>query len=198
MAARVFGIDNGIETQIDAHVGTPVMIRLTYRPLPSRKRLPAARAIASSQAFCWIAELASASAGPEARMVPFFVQIKCQLGKSYEVANELADAEIASEIYSTAGDFDLLVKFYVEEGTDIGHFVNEKVQTIPGIQDTRTILTFKAFGALIRSRSAGLRRARARCRPSWRSRQITNRPAPAMIAGADEARARSALRRTPR
>jgi DNA-binding Lrp family transcriptional regulator len=82
---------------------------------------------------------------PEARMVPFFVQIKCQLGQSYEVANKLADAEIASEIYSTAGDFDLLVKFYVEDKTDIGHFVNEKVQTIPGIQDTRTIITFKAF-----------------------------------------------------
>ena len=78
-------------------------------------------------------------------MVPFFIQIKCQLGKSYQVANELADAEIASEIYSTAGDFDLLVKFYVEDGTDIGHFVNEKVQTIPGIVDTRTIITFKAF-----------------------------------------------------
>jgi DNA-binding Lrp family transcriptional regulator len=84
-------------------------------------------------------------AGPEARMVAFFVQIKCHLGKSYEVANKLADTEIASEIYSTAGDFDLLVKFYVEPNTDIGHFVNEKVQTIPGIQDTRTIITFKAF-----------------------------------------------------
>jgi DNA-binding Lrp family transcriptional regulator len=81
----------------------------------------------------------------ERRVVPFFVQIKCQLGKSYAVANALADAEIASEIYSTAGDFDLLVKFYVEQGTDIGHFVNEKVQTVPGIQDTRTIITFKAF-----------------------------------------------------
>lgn len=80
-------------------------------------------------------------------MVPFFVQIKCQLGKSYEVANALADREIASEIYSTAGNFDLLVKFYVEKGQDIGHFVNEKVQTIPGIQDTHTIITFKAFSA---------------------------------------------------
>ena len=78
-------------------------------------------------------------------MVPFFVQIKCELGKSYEVANKLADAEIASEIYSTAGEFDLLAKFYVEEGVDIGHFINEKVQTLPGIQDTRTIITFKAF-----------------------------------------------------
>ncbi len=78
-------------------------------------------------------------------MTPFFVQIKCQLGKSYQVANELADSEIASEIYSTAGEFDLLVKFYVEQGTDIGRFINGKVQTIPGIQDTRPIITFKAF-----------------------------------------------------
>ena len=78
-------------------------------------------------------------------MVPFFVQIKCQLGKSYEVANRLADAEIASEIYSTAGEFDLLIKVYVDAGTDIVHFVNEKVQVVPGIQDTRTIITFKAF-----------------------------------------------------
>jgi DNA-binding Lrp family transcriptional regulator len=78
-------------------------------------------------------------------MIPFFVQIKCKLGKSYEVANKLADAEIASEIYSTAGEFDLLVKFYAEPGIDIGHFVNEKVHPIPGIQDTRTIITFKAF-----------------------------------------------------
>jgi len=78
-------------------------------------------------------------------MKPFFVQIKCQLGKSYEVANKLAEAEIASEVYSTAGDFDLLVKFYVNDDDDIGHFVNEKVQTVAGIQDTRTIITFKAF-----------------------------------------------------
>jgi DNA-binding Lrp family transcriptional regulator len=78
-------------------------------------------------------------------MIPFFVQIKCHLGKSYEVANKLADAEIASEIYSTAGDYDLLVKFYVDDKADIGHFVNEKVQTISGILDTRTIITFKAF-----------------------------------------------------
>ena len=93
--------------------------------------------------FCWIA--GAASRRREKRVIPFFVQIKCHLGKAYSVANALADAEIASEIYSTAGDFDLLVKFYVEHGTDIGHFVNDKVQTIPGILDTRTIITFKAF-----------------------------------------------------
>ena len=79
-------------------------------------------------------------------MVPFFIQIKCKLGQSYVVANAIAEAEIASEIYSTAGHYDLLVKFYVENDVDIGHFVNERVQTIPGIQDTHTIITFKSFG----------------------------------------------------
>ena len=80
-------------------------------------------------------------------MTPFFIQIKCELGKAYQVANELAEAEIASEIYSTAGDYDLLVKFYVDAGTDIGHFVNEKVHCIAAIKDTYMIITFKAFTA---------------------------------------------------
>ena len=79
-------------------------------------------------------------------MVPFFVQIKCQLGKSYEVANKLADAEIASEIYSTAGDFDLLAKFYVETVDRYRSFRRAKGSDHPGIADTRTIITFKAFG----------------------------------------------------
>jgi len=78
-------------------------------------------------------------------MIPFFVLIKTQLGRCYDVANALADAEIASEIYSTAGDYDLLAKFYVDNETDIGHFVAEKVQVLEGISDTKTIITFKAF-----------------------------------------------------
>lgn len=78
-------------------------------------------------------------------MVPFFVLIKCQLGQSYKVAGAIADAEIASEIYSTAGDYDLLAKFYVSPTEDIGHFVNERLHAIPGIHDTKTIVTYKAF-----------------------------------------------------
>ncbi len=78
-------------------------------------------------------------------MRAFFVQIKCDLGQSYAVATAIADAEIASEIYSTAGGFDLLVKFYLEENEDVGRFVADKVQGIAGIRDTYTIVTFKAF-----------------------------------------------------
>jgi DNA-binding Lrp family transcriptional regulator len=78
-------------------------------------------------------------------MQTFFVKIKCQLGKTYEVATALADAEIASEIYSVAGEYDILAKFHIDDEVDIGHFVGSKVQLIQGIQDTRTMITFKAF-----------------------------------------------------
>jgi DNA-binding Lrp family transcriptional regulator len=75
----------------------------------------------------------------------FFVKIKCDLGKTYAVATALADAEIASEIYSVAGEYDILAKFHIDDEVDVGHFVGEKVQIIPGIRDTRTMITFKAF-----------------------------------------------------
>ena len=78
-------------------------------------------------------------------MKPFFVQIKCELGKAYDVATAIADAEIASEIYSTAGGFDLLVKFYLTDGEDVGRFINEKLHCIAGVKDTYTLVTFRAF-----------------------------------------------------
>ena len=78
-------------------------------------------------------------------MQTFFVEIKCALGRTYEVASALAEAEIASEIYSIAGDYDILAKFYLGGDADIGHFVGDKVQPIAGIVDTKTIITFKAF-----------------------------------------------------
>ncbi|ACB95604.1 Lrp/AsnC ligand binding domain-containing protein [Beijerinckia indica] len=78
-------------------------------------------------------------------MQTFFVEIKCALGRTYDVANALAQAEIASEIYSIAGRYDILAKFYVGPDVDIGRFIGENLHGLEGIVDTRTIITFKAF-----------------------------------------------------
>jgi DNA-binding Lrp family transcriptional regulator len=83
--------------------------------------------------------------GGNSLMQVFFVEIKCALGRTYEVADALAQAEIASEIYSIAGNYDILAKFYVESDVDIGHFIGGKIHSIAGISDTRTIIAFKAF-----------------------------------------------------
>lgn len=79
-------------------------------------------------------------------MRAIFVQIKCEMGQSYKVAQEAADqiTEL-SEMYSTSGQYDLLGKFYLEPDQDIGMFVTEQIQTLPGVKDTYTLITFNAF-----------------------------------------------------
>ena len=79
-------------------------------------------------------------------MQTIFVQIKCELGQSYRVAEELVEIDGVSEVYSISGPYDLLVKCYVADDGDVGHFVNNQVQSVPGIRDTLTIITFNAFG----------------------------------------------------
>ncbi|MEL7254582.1 MAG: Lrp/AsnC ligand binding domain-containing protein [Pseudomonadota bacterium] len=74
-----------------------------------------------------------------------FVNIRCKAGTSYRVAEEIALREIHSELYSTSGPFDLLLKLYIPEGDDVGHFINEQLLDIDGIERTETTLTFKAF-----------------------------------------------------
>ncbi len=79
-------------------------------------------------------------------MRPVFVQLRCIPGQTYEVADELYKREIASELYSTSGDYDLLLKVYIDETkTDIGKFVSENIASVPGIVRSLTTLTFKAF-----------------------------------------------------
>lgn len=79
-------------------------------------------------------------------MQTIFVMVKCELGRSYDVAGEAVETvEQVSEVHSTSGQYDLLMKCFLPEGEDIGHFVVSRLQTIPGVRDTFTLITFKAF-----------------------------------------------------
>jgi DNA-binding Lrp family transcriptional regulator len=78
-------------------------------------------------------------------MTCIFLQIRCAPGKTYEVADAILLKEIHSEMYSTSGDFDLLLKIYVPEDADVGRFINDTISPIPGIERTLTTLTFSAF-----------------------------------------------------
>lgn len=74
-----------------------------------------------------------------------FVQFRCQPGKTYEVAREVYDREIVSEMFSTSGDWDLIAKVYIPDGQDVGHYLSERLFDVPGISRTLTTMTFKAF-----------------------------------------------------
>jgi DNA-binding Lrp family transcriptional regulator len=73
------------------------------------------------------------------------VLVKTELGQTYEVANSLLETERISEVYSISGQYDILLKCYIDDKTDIGRFVTESIQTISGIKDTFTLIAFKAF-----------------------------------------------------
>jgi DNA-binding Lrp family transcriptional regulator len=78
-------------------------------------------------------------------MKPIFVQLQCAPGKTYEVADAIYQTELVSELYSTSGEYDLLLKVYLAEDEDIGKFINDNIASIPGIVRSLTTLTFKAF-----------------------------------------------------
>ena len=78
-------------------------------------------------------------------MKTIFVNVKCKLGRGYEVANTIAELEGVSEVYSTSGKYDLLIKCYISSEQDEGRFVIERIQKVDGVQDTSTIIAFNAF-----------------------------------------------------
>lgn len=74
-----------------------------------------------------------------------FIQLRCKPGTTYQVANEIVLRELHSELYSTSGNYDLLLKLYVDEDDDVSKFVNDNLLDIPHIERSLTTLTFKAF-----------------------------------------------------
>lgn len=79
-------------------------------------------------------------------MKTLFVMIKCDMGRTYEVAEFLADEvkEVRS-VHSTSGNYDLLAQFSLGPETETGRFVTGTVQTVPGVKDTNTIIGLNAF-----------------------------------------------------
>ncbi|MGO4915705.1 Lrp/AsnC ligand binding domain-containing protein [Pseudogemmobacter sp. W21_MBD1_M6] len=74
-----------------------------------------------------------------------YVQLRCRPGTTYDVAEAITLKEIHSELYSTSGDFDLLMKLYIPTGEDVGKYINDHLLDVPDIERSLTTLTFKAF-----------------------------------------------------
>jgi DNA-binding Lrp family transcriptional regulator len=81
-----------------------------------------------------------------------FLLVKVEPGKLREVADAFGDLEVCSEIYSTAGDFDLLAKIYVESFDELADLVTDKIQKVPHIRETKSILTFRTYKEPARGR----------------------------------------------
>ena len=76
-----------------------------------------------------------------------FVLLKTEPGRLEEVANAVMEIEGVSEVHSVTGPFDLLVKLYAPSYDDFGDLIPGRLQKVPGIRETETLLAFRAFKA---------------------------------------------------
>jgi DNA-binding Lrp family transcriptional regulator len=74
-----------------------------------------------------------------------FVLVKCELGRIEQVANLIMEIEGVSEVHSITGPFDLLVKLYAPDYDAFGDVIPDRLQKVPGVRDTETLLAFRAF-----------------------------------------------------
>ena len=74
-----------------------------------------------------------------------FVLVKCELGRIEQVANVIMEIEGVSEVHSITGPVDLLVKLYAPDYDAFGDLIPDRLQKVPGIRETETLLAFRAF-----------------------------------------------------
>jgi DNA-binding Lrp family transcriptional regulator len=78
-------------------------------------------------------------------MVHAFVLLKVEPARIAALAAELADLEGVAEVYSVAGEVDLVAIVRVRHHDDLATVVTEGISTLAGLVETRTMIAFQAF-----------------------------------------------------
>ena len=78
-------------------------------------------------------------------MVTTVVLAVCNVHQIPETAQAVADIEGVSEVYSVAGDYDLVIMVRVRNHDDLASVVSEGIAKIPGIERTQTLVAFKVY-----------------------------------------------------
>jgi DNA-binding Lrp family transcriptional regulator len=78
-------------------------------------------------------------------MVTSIVLINTVRTKINEVAEQLAQMEGISEVYSVTGNYDLVAIVRVRTNDDLADLITHKLLSIESIMKTDTLLAFKAF-----------------------------------------------------
>lgn len=78
-------------------------------------------------------------------MVNAFVLLTVEPARIAALASELTEIDGVAEVYSVAGDVDLVVIIRVRHHDDLAEVVTGHIAALPGIVDTRTMIAFKAF-----------------------------------------------------
>jgi DNA-binding Lrp family transcriptional regulator len=92
---------------------------------------------------CYGPALVAEVGGPE--LVTAIVLVTCEVDQTPETAQALADLEGVSEVYSVAGDWDLVAVVRVGDHDDLAATVTEHIRKVHGVASTRTLIAFRTY-----------------------------------------------------
>lgn len=78
-------------------------------------------------------------------MLSAFVLIRSHPTRTAALATELADVDGVAEVYSTAGEFDVVAVVRVRRHEELAEVVTTRISACEGIEETRTLIAFRAY-----------------------------------------------------
>lgn len=78
-------------------------------------------------------------------MVHAVVLIQCEIDRIPEAAQAIAELEGVSEVYSVAGEFDLVAIVRVAEHEDLARVIPGGVAKVDGVVRTETLIAFQVY-----------------------------------------------------
>ena len=76
------------------------------------------------------------------------VLIQCEIDAIAEAAQAIADLEGVSEVYSVAGEFDLVAIVRVAEHDQLATVIPGGISKVVGVERTETLIAFQVYSRL--------------------------------------------------
>jgi DNA-binding Lrp family transcriptional regulator len=75
------------------------------------------------------------------------ILVQCEPNAIASLGSRLAAIDGIAEVYSVAGDADLVAILRTNDHERIAQIVTEHVSSLPGIRETRTLIAFRQYDA---------------------------------------------------
>ena len=78
-------------------------------------------------------------------MITAIVMVNAAVDRIPEVAQAIADLDGVSEVYSVAGDVDLVAMVRVRRHEDLHETIAGRLNKVEGVQATQTLIAFQSY-----------------------------------------------------
>ena len=78
-------------------------------------------------------------------MITAVVLVQCEIDEIPEAAQAIAELEGITEVYSVAGEFDLVAVVRVHRHEDLATVIPQGIARVEGVERTETLIAFQVY-----------------------------------------------------